>query len=304
MNELRIRAGMAALVLAAALSAVPGLRGATAAAGQAIAYGQASPHGQEPEAEASMDEHIEQWIQALAETEPFAEWLGASWDKQPLGPGTHAWVVVLSREGRDIGYLVVEALADGDYRLGEYGSGDYPLFGTNALYRELVRHGIYSYTSIDRWYQDGLHALWIVRTADSDTPILLDARTAEWLPLESVPSAEEAPDTGAGGNPVPQDDSRQVIRSQQVESFDPYDDLSWLIDAPLDIDQAQSLIDTLEEAGRLTFVSKLYGKRITAPLAVTGYQEWSDGRLYIRLEQSGVRYLPWGGWISFGRFYG
>lgn len=70
------------------------------------------------------------WIAAqmerIAAAEGFADWLGAHLEIFPLGPGTHGWLVLLSRDNRRVGFLTVYDDGRGGWTIGEYGRGEPP----------------------------------------------------------------------------------------------------------------------------------------------------------------------------------
>src|SRR5687768_5268424 len=80
------------------------------------------------------DVSVNQWIKEIAKRPEFAEWRAetVSWERHPLGPGLHGWIVMISNTDRSLGYLVVTVDPDGHYVLGEYGVGEYPLFSENT----------------------------------------------------------------------------------------------------------------------------------------------------------------------------
>ncbi|PDO10088.1 MAG: hypothetical protein BLM47_09295 [Candidatus Reconcilbacillus cellulovorans] len=81
--------------------------------------------GQRPAGEAR-DSWIAAQMERIAAAEGFADWLGAHLEIFPLGPGTHGWLVLLSRDNRRVGFLTVYDDGRGGWTIGEYGHGEPP----------------------------------------------------------------------------------------------------------------------------------------------------------------------------------
>ncbi len=84
-----------------------------------------------PDSESSFSERFEEavkgWVSELSQQQEYAAWHHAQWRREPLGPGMHGWIVILSDQERAIGYMVVSMDDSGKLQLSEYGLGEYPL---------------------------------------------------------------------------------------------------------------------------------------------------------------------------------
>lgn len=281
--------------------------------GQALApdYTPDSP-GQpaaEETAPSGMTPVIRSWVDALAGEPGFENWADASWTVYPLGPGTHSWVVLLQTDAKEVGYLVLTADGD-DYRLQEYGPGEYPLFSMNTLHRSLAQRGLisnsYPSMTISRIYAAPMQGVWQINGTTRD-PLYLDAKTGEELPaLDSWIYEQQA---GAG-----QASSAYNITVEQPGtlagtlikmSFDPLLKPVWLKGSPLpeqDYPSWKAGPISLEETP-VTYLGKWYGGKALYPLAATGFHEWSRAGPFLRLEQDGARYVPYAAAVKLGQFF-
>ena len=91
-----------------------------------------------------LEEQVQEWVARLSEQKLFQTWQTADPQIEALGPGTHSWLVLFTKEGKDIGYMVVNAVTDGSFQLGEYGVGPYSLFLPAALKAIVNRRWFYS----------------------------------------------------------------------------------------------------------------------------------------------------------------
>jgi hypothetical protein len=278
------------------------------------------------EAAEDLQQAIRRFVQTLSAEKGFESWKNASWTSYPLGPGLHGWVVILSAGGAPVGYLVIHATPDGSYALGEYGSGESPLFGMAALHQSLIRQQLLPPTSDlgafasnpmlreARIYIDAMHAVW--RLEFDGQVHLFDAKTGEQYPVSDVAAVQSGEADGFAGPAVRAGDR---VRATVIgNAFDPYENLLWMIDPPLSADMGPSwkeswetslkelLKKSLEEPGRTertTFVAKLFGGQVTKPLAVRGYQEWEQAEPFIIVEDEGPRYIPLSVASRLGHFY-
>ncbi|WMT39353.1 hypothetical protein RE628_18100 [Paenibacillus sp. D2_2] len=93
----------------------------------------------------------EDTIHRLAATKPFAHWKNAKTVIEPLGPGTHSWLVTVCSDGQgnsavehstSAGYLIISVTDQGEYKLIEYGTGEDSIFSPSALKSGLDHIGI------------------------------------------------------------------------------------------------------------------------------------------------------------------
>lgn len=263
-----------------------------------------------PDAEmADFRKQIESWIATLSGQDDFRDWPGAEWTRYPLGAGMHGWLVLLHKNGQEIGYLVVGATEDGKLTLTEYGSGEHPLFSLQTLHRSLAQAARNdpdpdktAYTPplpVERLYFSPLHAVW--KVARGNDSIYIDAKTGEQLPLSAESFESLQPYRPA--SPILKTEPH-ISRSLLLQPFDPFDNTYWIVDEPQAVATSAELLTLLERAGPpVTFKSNLYGNTVLAPFAVTGLQLWTSDAAYVRLEQAGVRYVPFDVLAEYGAFH-
>ncbi|MGG1314641.1 hypothetical protein [Cohnella laeviribosi] len=261
--------------------------------------------------EAKLNAEAERWIGRLAQEAPFAQWRNAASRIEALGPGTHAWIATVLKDGRAVGYLILYAAEDGSFRLGEYGTGSQPLFDAAALKRSLVENGLIrsrdaesgSYQAT-RHYFHPFAAMWEVNTGE-DT-YWLDAKTAELLPIRPDGWAELkarlASASRTSGPPAPDADDRPALLTLN-ETFDPYERLPWLMDERPYASDGAKLKQRLDAKGHLRFVATPFGESMLYALPVVGYQEWSSSRLDLALDMAGLRFIPAETLMDLGLFY-
>lgn len=265
-----------------------------------------------PQREA-LEKHIRAWVDALSAQEPFRAWKDARPRVEPLGPGTHGWLVTLTerRTRQPVGYLVVYADpdADGGFRLGEYGTGTAPLFGEPVLRRSLRANGYLppsgEYAAV-RAYRHPFAAAWKVRIGGET--YWMDAKTGEELPLDDRAWAQTAEaDRDRIGRPdgIPSVSPGEKVTAVHLNDvFDPYERLPWLTgEAALSADPAAPLLKRLETGLPVRFVSEPFGGLMLYALPVIGYVAWSGGRVDLVFDQNGPRVVPLDTMRRLGNFY-
>lgn len=258
--------------------------------------------------ETTLTATIDKWRTTLAREKGFLGWQGASWNSYPLGPGTHGWVVILTDHGEDVGYMIVQAVENGSFRLTEYGTGKHPLFSLTTLYRSLVQQELIPATitysdfietetiAKDRLYMDGLTAVWKIKL--DDQTYYVDAKSGEVLPLKEDP----APKLQADDNHLMTTDL-QTATTVMHPAFDPYERMPWIVGTPLPVAGLTALQSALDTDKNLTYVTELYGGQVTLPLAVLGYQSWQEGPSYLVLDHEGPRYIQLPAALEMGHIY-
>ncbi|WP_248925036.1 hypothetical protein [Paenibacillus hamazuiensis] len=270
---------------------------------------QPAPSAPEKLADATtLEEAVAQWKQSLAKQKGFESWQKATWTSSTLGPGMHGWIVILKQGGSEVGYMVVHAASDGTLRLGEYGTGKYPLFSLNTLYKSLVQHELIdmSFSKFaeskelhgEKLYYNPLQAVWKVKLKSKTH--LIDAKTGELLPVREAVLPSEASSAENGNTKTAS--SHTIVERLDLPAFDPYEKLPWVKGKPLEIRSFAELKERIAEKQKITYVGFLYGYEVTVPLAVTGYHAWSkDG--YVLLDQDGLRAVDYETLPSSSRFY-
>ncbi|MCG7406113.1 hypothetical protein MH117_01700 [Paenibacillus sp. ACRRX] len=256
----------------------------------------------------SLQETVDQTVQRLSQHQPFSAWKRAKTDVQPLGPGTHGWLVnVLSSHNKTVGYLIIHATPDDDYLLTEYGVGS-RLPYDQAILSEAIHALGWEQESLDikPLYAPPLIAMW--RVNNGNKMVLLDAETGEQLPEElemsrldesvkrlnkssfhHITSAASSARTGGHtslsgviSNPLLTPDNPVVIRS----TFDPYDNIQWMNGSrQLNGKKALEWLDNwkpdLQTSPWIYVQSRSYSSgTINLPYALVGKQGWTDGRTF------------------------
>lgn len=234
----------------------------------------------------------------LAQAEPFTAWAGAATAIEPLGPGTHSWLVTVAAGGSGSGglggaagtppggpaprgYLIISATESGDYKLVEYGMGTYSVFDPSLLEAALRQGGLGAaaagrVTAVPLYAGPAL-AAWMVRPPDGGEPRFVNAADGEWLP-ETTGSWDKqaggyAPPRLAAGSRAPLSPAPIVYTSSR---FDPYDNLLWMTAKPLAL-KPDAFIGKLKTSRQLVYAASGAERTYSFPLPVYGYQAWKNG---------------------------
>jgi hypothetical protein len=259
---------------------------------------------------------VNAWIKALTKESGFEVWKTAQWESLPVGPGTHSWLIIIREKHLEVGYLIVGAMEDGEhYKLLEYGLGPQPLFSFNTLYRSMMQQALIDHTLTltafteektwikERFYLSSLESFW--RITRGSEVYYLDAKSGELL-LNAIDPLEKS--AQLIGSAAVVDELTTQMPLQQKESlvrstYDPFDKLSWVNGKPLAITSIADLKLAIENHPTLTYMSKLYQAKIIHPFAITGYQVWNAGQVYISLDDEGARYIPLSALLQAGHFF-
>lgn len=284
-------------VLYAAGMQLPGRTGWTNA--QAVAA--AAPSGSSPLAGPQASEPVPEplrrfaadAIQKLAQTEPFTAWASAKTVIEPLGPGTHSWLVSVTAKGagepqaegnppqasQQRGYLIISATESGEYKLVEYGVGENSVFSRSLLEAALQDSGLTGASRLTAvpLYAGPALAEWMVRLPDSAGPQFIGAADGEWLPetaesWDRQAAGYKAPRQAAGSSQSGYTPGRIVYTSSR---FDPYDNLLWMTGKPLALKQ-DNFVQNLQTSKQLVYAASGPERTYSFPLPVYGYQAWTD----------------------------
>lgn len=230
----------------------------------------------------------------LAQAEPFTAWAGADTAIEPLGPGTHSWLVTVAAAGSGQGgaagvppgasaprgYLIISATESGDYKLVEYGMGTYSVFDPALLEAALRQSGLGAVaagrvTAVPLYAGPAL-AAWKVRLPDGGEPQYVNAADGEWLP-ETTGSWDKqaggyAPPRLAASSRAPLSPAPIVYTSSR---FDPYDNLLWMTAKPLAL-KSDAFIGKLKASRQLVYAASSPERTYSFPLPVYGYQTWTN----------------------------
>ncbi|MCK8489905.1 hypothetical protein M0651_22290 [Paenibacillus sp. MBLB2552] len=235
-------------------------------------------------------------IGQLAQAKPFTAWAGAATAIEPLGPGTHSWLVTVaaaagSGQGGETGvppgasaprgYLIISATESGDYKLVEYGMGTYSVFDPALLEAALRQSGLGAaaagrVTAVPLYAGPAL-AAWKIRLPDGGEPRYVNAADGEWLP-ETTGSWDKqaggyAPPRLASSSRAPLSPAPIVYTSSR---FDPYDNLLWMTAKPLAL-KSDAFIGKLKASRQLVYAASGAERTYSFPLPVYGYQTWTNG---------------------------
>lgn len=234
-------------------------------------------------------------ISKLATAEPFTAWASASANIEPLGPGTHSWLVTITPPGAAApggsiaepppasaarGYLIISATERGDYKLVEYGFGAYAVFD-QALLEAALREGGLGAAEAGRGSAVPLYAgpaltAWMVRQ-DTGELQYVNAADGEWLPETpgswNKQAAKYTPPRLAASSRSTLAPGRLALTA---ERFDPYDNLLWMTDSALTVGE-DTFISLLNTRKQLVFATSGSDRTFSFSLPVYGYQTWSQG---------------------------
>ncbi|RKP54390.1 hypothetical protein D7Z26_13635 [Cohnella endophytica] len=257
------------------------------------------------QAPSKLERQVKEWVASLAEQKPFKAWQSADPQIEALGPGTHSWLVLFTKEGKDIGYMVVHAVMDGSFQLGEYGVGPHSLFSPQVLKRSLIDGGLMTADQAQRMtavkhYVHPFAAAWEVKI-DEDT-YWLDAKTAEQLPVDNAAwNRMFSPDKPFFQGPPT---GSRLVAHRLNEPFDAYEKLPWLTkEAPFPANATANVQKRLDGKQHLRYVTEPFGDAMLYAVPIIGYQRWSNGRMDLAIDMEGTRYVPIGALLRQGLFY-
>ncbi|MFC5529218.1 hypothetical protein [Cohnella yongneupensis] len=252
-----------------------------------------------------LERQVATWVDALSKQKPFSALQGADPQIEALGPGTHSWLVLFSKEGKNIGYMVVNAVTDGSFKLGEYGLGPYPLFSYELLKQSLVNGGLLSSedpmpAAVTKLYVHPFAAAWEVKIG-ADT-YWLDAKTAELLPLDEQTFPKLFPTEYKSLVSIARAD--KASRLKLNPTFDVYERIPWLMkETPFPTKEVSKLQSRLDKKQHLRYVTEPLGNTMLYALSVIGYQRWASGRVDVVLDMDGQRFIPLSTLQKNGLFY-
>jgi len=252
-----------------------------------------------------LERQVQEWVARLSEQKPFKAWQTADPQIEALGPGTHSWLVLFTKEGKDIGYMVVHAVTDGSFQLGEYGVGPYALFSQQRLKQSLVENGLLSEDdqpfSAVKHYVHPFAAAWEVTVGKEK--VWLDAKTAEQLPVDGTQWKIMFPEFDSYMGLIVKEGTKPA-KLRLNEPFDAYERLPWLTkEAPFPAKDASKLQQRLNDKHQLRYVTEPFGDAMLYAVPVIGYQRWSNGRLDMAMDMEGIRFIPVNTLLKNGLFY-
>lgn len=239
---------------------------------------------------------IHSWMDTIATRDAqFKQWQNAKTDVQTLGAGQHQWLVSISQNGKQVGYLVVGELPSPKgaekFVLLEYGVGEYILFDDAFAPREIAAEPVY----------DGFASHWLL--TQNPAAQMVNAKTGESYPTdftanEAVMNSLSVDELAAEGQSLTQ---ARVLRSEEAS---PFDQISWVYDlySASDVSLGQ-LWQQQSEAGPVTLTVPMYHSRVLAPFVVGSLHLWNDQNAYVGVWDEGLRFVPYSYAHKVGTFH-
>ncbi|MDP4097680.1 hypothetical protein OIN60_12955 [Paenibacillus sp. P96] len=254
---------------------------------------------------------------SLAAQPSFKGWKNANLTFSPLGPGTHAWLVLVQTAGESAGYMIISQGKDGSLQLNEYGTGSLPPFSLNVLKPVIESLAAAAQTTTKNIrvipvYEEPALVYWTVQSPAWEQTLYIDAFTGQDLPLEEPgwrSKLEQA--ASSAGMASPLTDSALTDTYSSLADHNPYADLAWVQQKPLSLQSSSEFEEALQASPRMIYSAQGLNYVFNSPFTVGGYQQWSsgdsatDGILYVRTEYTGqmTRYLPFSRLAAAGAFY-
>jgi hypothetical protein len=239
-------------------------------------------------APADLRDYVADVIKQLASSETLSTWKDADSVIEPLGPGTHSWLVTIKTKQAPPGYLIISSTESGEYKLVEYGSGPDSLYVQSTLESALKgsglsKQGVLTENAVPL-YGGPVLAEWEVAKPNSkNSTHFLNALTGELLPESKNSWAQQvaayrAPELAVGSAQKELSPERTVHTSKV---FDPYDNILWMTEKALQVKQ-ESFETLLNVSKRLVFISSGPKRTYSMSLPIHGYQKWSgsDSSIY------------------------
>jgi hypothetical protein len=239
----------------------------------------------------SFQRNLRQWIETISEKDPqFALWKQAQTEVKALGANQHQWLVTITHESKQAGYMVVsevESGPDGDqepvFALLEYGTGEFILFDQEIAPRDDTAVPVY----------DGFASFWQIKK--ENTTEYIDAKTGEAYP------ASFQPDSPMMASVEPQAlataDKRltkaQVLADREVS---PFDQIDWVNPPQQKQDTAKAdawnELPAIASGTSAILTVSLFQNQVTAPFTVGSLHVWSKEAAYVGVWDDGLRFLP------------
>jgi len=260
-------------------------------------------------APSSLKTFSETVVKQLSEQQVFSSWNHSELQYFPLGPGTHSWLVTVSRDEKELGYLILTAKNTNaqEYILSEYGTSPSSPYDLTTLHQTLAELDIISPsssestspTSIVPLYAP-LLPLWKVSFGHHET-LYLNALTMDVLPWDEShwkklnQQTAKLSDTRFSSKDDFFTSSQVVSRKGQK---DPYDNLMWITSTPLSVFSDLDVESYINKHNSLIFTSPNHNDDVGGPFAISGYQKWystqggTHAMVYVGTGLTGQRYVP------------
>ncbi|MBH5316956.1 hypothetical protein I6N90_03940 [Paenibacillus sp. GSMTC-2017] len=259
-------------------------------------------------AETTLESQAQSWVDELASKSDYSEWKSATLAISPLGPGTHSWLVLLTKKETIVGYLVVNATEDGKFQLGEYGIGEYPLFNEQSLQLSLLQLELINQPNqAEKVYVHPLQAAW--RITSKKAVYYRDANSGEDLPEYNINWDKPAGDNELENRHGLLSSHAKLAHYRSIGSFDPYGRMPWLTKKPIAIqsNDYSTIVTAIKNKKQLRYTYVSEDNSYRAVWSVVGYDEWENGELFVALDtdedSSDRRYIPMALLVEKGKFY-
>lgn len=248
---------------------------------------------------------VKENIAKLSKLPTFSSWGEADYHTQPLGPGTHSWLVSITKKeitpSPFVGYMVISVNAVGQYVLVEYGSGEDSIYHPDKLHEALSSLSLSSdrLTATAKPYYGG--PTWTEWRVSNEE--FIHAVTGEQLPQNLASWDTIAQSYVASVQTMSSNNSTTPEPAITTgSSFDPYEQITWMVSKPLPL-QSSTFIDTLVSKQQLIYVGAEANRTYHIPLPITGYQKWDSMNVYVQAgSTSSPRFIALDSLLSSGHF--
>ncbi|USB32199.1 hypothetical protein [Paenibacillus sp. YPG26] len=266
------------------------------------------------EAPAELNQFIQDILGALSEQSPFQSWKKADFTAEPLGPGTHAWLITLrSTSSPSGGYLIIGAKPDGGYALIEYGLGDESPFAAKSLEHALTLFrglGEDSDLRIEKLYAGPALAEWrICAKSSPEQGRYFDAVSGELLPGTDTAWKKQPALMTASDSRLIHSGSMVTVPMKSVvtaPAYDTYENIAWMNQKALQVNTS-SFIKHLKHKKKLIYASRGSDRSYSTSLSINGFQHWdgptTDSLYVISTHSDSVRWISLISLESMGEFY-
>ncbi|OAB32834.1 hypothetical protein [Paenibacillus glacialis] len=271
-------------------------------------------------APSSLKTFSEAVVKQLSEQKVFSSWTHSELQYFPLGPGTHSWLVMVSQDQKELGYLIFTAKNTNtqEYILSEYGTSPSVPYDLMALHQTLAELDMISTSSSKHAHPTNIEPLyapllplWKVSFGHQET-LYLNALTMDVLPWDEShlkklnQQTTELTDARFSSKDDSFTSSQVVSRKGQK---DPLDNLMWITTTPLSVFSDLDFESYINKHHSLIFTSPNRNDDVGGPFAISGFQKWNSSQgethpmVYAGTGLTGHRYVPFSILLNKGEFH-
>ncbi|MHA0857825.1 hypothetical protein [Paenibacillus sp. CMAA1364] len=247
-------------------------------------------------------------VQELSEQPIFTSWKKSTLEYFPLGPGTHSWLVTVTMDQEEIGYLIftAEDQKSTKYVLSEYGLSPSLPYQSSALSEFLEDPAFistnpkYLYpTSIQSLYSPML-PIWRLSFGEQTT-LYLNAITMDVLPWDDT-HWNQLKSQSSTLQPKQFLIKEKAFISKsgvsQQKQRDPMANLQWITQPRLALFSDQEVVSYIHKHKPLIFSAPYHNDDLGAPFILSGFHKWTANLdpqqhiYYVDTGSIGHRYLP------------